>query len=346
MPTMDIFHNDAFSAASLLKAVEKFEYVPQFLGSLEVGGLPLFEPEPVRTTVVAIEQRDNTLALVPTSPRGAPPTQKAKDPRNIRNFNTVRIAPSDRLMADEIQNIRAFGSETELMQVQEEVARRLYRLRLDIELTHEYQRLGAVMGKVYDADGATLIYNYFSEFGIAEPSEIDFDLDNANPAPGAVRKKCTQVVRNITRALGSLAVPTMQVIGLCGDAFWDDLTSHPEVRETYLNYEAAAALREGVAWSEFFYGGIRFVNYRGTDDNSKVAVGTDKCAFFPAGAPGVFKMAFAPAETFEWVNTPGREAYPMIVVDKDRQMWADIELYSYPLPICTRPAALQRAKRT
>ena len=34
----------------------------------------------------------------------------------------------------------------------------------------------------------------------------------------------------------------------------------------------------------------------------------------------------------------------MIVPDDDRNMFVDIEAYSYPLFICTRPGMLQRAK--
>jgi len=345
MATLDIFNQDAFSAISLTRAVEKFEYVPQFLGSLSVAGRPLFEPEPIRTTTVMVERRDNTLALVKTSERGSAPEEKAKDRRNVRNFNTVRLAPSDRVTADELQNIRAFGEESELIQVQTEVARRQMRLRQDLEATMEYHRLGAIQGLLLDSDGST-IYDYFTEFGVAQAPEIDFDLDNASPVSGAVRKKCTQVVRAVQRELGSLALPGMQIIGLCGDAFWDDLTAHPEVRETFLNYEAAASLREAVAFQQFMYGGIRFVNYRGTDDGSTIAIGTDKCRFFAAGVPGLFQHVMAPAETFDFVNTLGQEVYSMIVPDRDRNMWAKIELYSYPLMLCTRPLSLQRAKRT
>ena len=84
----------------------------------------------------------------------------------------------------------------------------------------------------------------------------------------------------------------------------------------------------------------------GTDDGSTIAIGTDKVKFFPVGGRGVFEMAFSPAETFQYVNTPGQAVYAMVVPDRDRDMWVDLEVYSYPLPICTRPAMLQRGKRT
>ena len=66
-------------------------------------------------------------------------------------------------------------------------------------------------------------------------------------------------------------------------------------------------------------------------------------AFFPAGA-NIFPVAHAPAEKFEFVNTPGQEVYSWIVPDRDRDMWADIEQYSYPLHVCTMPQALDRGK--
>src|SRR5690606_36590585 len=100
------------------------------------------------------------------------------------------------------------------------------------------------------------------------------------------------------------------------------------------------------AWEQFTYGGITWVNYRGTDDNSTVAVGTDKAKFFPVGAPGVFQVYYSPGESFDFVNTPGLPIYAMQIPDRDRNAWVRTEVYSYPLFVCTRPKMLQSAKRT
>lgn len=344
MPSLNIFKHDAFSAMSMLDAVEKIPYVPNLLGSIP----NLFVDRPVRTTTVSVEERSGTLSVIQTSQRGAPLPQRTTEKRTIREFKTVRVAKGDRITADEIQDIRAFGSETELMQVQDEVTRRLggpVGLVAEVELTWEYHRLGAVQGLVADADDTT-IYDWFAEFGITQDAEIDFDLDATAPASGAVRKLCNQVVRQTLKGLGMGRVMprSMPVMGLCGNNFWDDLTAHSELRETYLNQQEAARLREGNVYESVLYGGITFVNYHASDDGG-VGIGTDKCKFFPA-IPGVFQRALAPAESFGFVNTPGREIYPMIVPDKDRAMWVDIEAYSYPLFICMRPQALQRARRT
>lgn len=341
---MDIFKSSAFSTVSLTEALNNVPFQPSFL-----RGLNIFTPKPVRTIGVSIEEKNGTLSLIQTSERGAPLAEADREKRKMRDFRTVRIAKHDVLRADEIQSIRAFGSETELMQAVDEINQRMNGptgLMRDIELTWENMMLGAVQGIVTDADAST-IYDYFSEFGIVAATEINFDLAAASPASGAVRKKCSQVVRQMQKAAAGGWVPgRTYVMALCGDAFWDDLTAHSEVRQTYLNTQEAKDLRGGLAYESFNYGGITWVNYRGTDDGSTVAINTDKCKFFPVNGNGVFQMAYSPGESFDYANTPGLPVYGMVIPDEKRNMFVDLEVYSYPLPICTRPAMLQSARRT
>lgn len=342
MATLDIFKQNAFSLVSMLQAIESVDYQPQRLG--EMG---IFTPNPVRTGSVSIEGRDGVLGLIQTSERGAPLAARKNEKRNIRDFRTTRIAKADRINSSELADIRAFGTESELQQVQNEVARRLLGpagLQSEIELTLENMRLGSVLGVVKDADGST-IYDWFTEFGVTQATEIDFDLDNASPASGAVRKKCAQVVRQMMKAAKGVWNPATRVYCLCGDAFWDDLTAHAEVRETYLNTQEASDLRSGTVYEMFTYGGITFENYRGTDDGS-MGISADEAKFFPVNAPGSFLEVFSPGEQFSHLGQLGQRLYPIIVPDRDRDMYADIEAYSYPLHVCTRPAMLQRARRT
>lgn len=343
MATLDVFNQDPFTTMSLTSAVERNPFNPTGLGELN-----LFSDVPIRDKAAAVEERDGTLVVIPTSPRGAPPTERQGEKRRMRYFEVPRISMADTLQADEIQSVRAFGQESELMQVQAEVARRLSGptgLTSSVEYTWERMRLGAVQGIVLDADGST-IYNWFTEFGISQPAEIDFDLDNASPAAGALRTACAGVVRTMARAAKGAFTTQTRVMAMCGDAFWDNLVSHPEVTQTYLNWAAAADLRQGTAFSTMRFGDIEWFNYRGSDDNTTIKVGTDKVAFFPAGAPGVFQRVLSPAETFDWVNTPGKPIYVIPIRDKDRNAWWRQEVYSYPLFLCSKPEVLLRGKRT
>lgn len=335
MAEMTIFLNDAFRAATLTAAINRRPHKPGFLGSLDI-----FEPKPVPTITIGIESRGDSLALIQTSERGAPLQEADNAKRDIRDFRTVRIAKSNTLHAYEIQGIRAFGTTSELQQVQSEVARRLGGLQDDIDLTTEHMMLGAIQGIVLDADGS-VIRNWYTEFGIAQPAEVDFELDDADTD---VRGKCAAISRATQRAAAGAWLTSTQLHALAGDDFFDALINHDRVRDTYLNQQAAAALREPLAFDSFRFGGITFHNYRGTDDNSTVAVGPGVCKFFPVGGRDVFQVAQSPAETFDFVNTPGQPSYAMLIPDRDRNAWVKPEVYSYPLHVCTRPAMLQRAK--
>lgn len=322
-------------------AVSKIGFKPQLLGELNI-----FEPMPVRTRTVFVDRREGKLVLIPSSPIGAPPTELQVDPRNAVPLKTTRLAKGFTLYAEEIQGIRAFGTETEFAQVQTEYLSRMAKVRDDMDLTHEFHRLGALQGLLLDADGTTVIYNYFTEFGVTQAPVIDFDLDNASPAPGALRNKCAEVIRGMARSAGGAFTPSTTVHALVGDAFYDALVRHPEVEKTFLNWAAAADLRGDRSFQAFTFGGITWYNYRGTDDNSTVAIATDEAKFFPVGARDVFKKAMAPAEFGPYINTLGQDTYAMNIPDRDRQAWTRGELYSYPLYFVQRPDVLRRGVRT
>lgn len=339
MLTMDVFTQDAFSAIEMTMAVDRAGFVPTTLQ--QIPGL--YDVVAVSTPHVMIEARGMAPALIKTSARGAPPDQIGGEIRNVRDFRTRRWSRASRITAEELQGIRAFGSTSELKNLQNEVARRTMRIKQDFALTKEFWLLAMVQGYVYDADGAT-IYDWATEFGQLRQATLSFDLTAATPASGAVRQKCALVRRTITRALQGLGGAGIDIVALCGDNFYDKLTSHSEVVQTFTNWSAAADLRNnlGNAWRAFRYGDINFVNYRGTDDTSTVAIGTDQAKIFPVNA-GIFQWVNAPAEKFEFINTPGLDMYSWTVPDRDRDMWVDLEYYSYPLAVCVQPSALMSA---
>ncbi|MBP0492873.1 major capsid protein [Roseomonas sp. SG15] len=338
---MNVFRQDAFSELELTSFVERTPFLPTGLGSLGI-----FEEKPIRTTALAVEDRQGQLVVIPTSERGSAPKERTTEKRKMRYFEVPRLAHGDTIRSSELQNIREFGTETVLMQVQTEVARRLAGptgLTSNMEYTWERHRLGAVQGILLDADG-TVLYNWFDEFGISQPAEIAFNLKGASTA-GTLRKLCAKVVRQMMRAAQGAWTLSTRVQAIAGDDFWDDLISHPDVVTTYTNWEAAKELRGGTAFSSMSFGGIDWMNYRGSDDNATIAVSPDEVKFFPVGAPGAFERALAPGENFEWINTPGKPMYVQPILDKDRNSWWRQEVYSYPLHICTRPGMLQRGRR-
>lgn len=337
---IDIFHSDPFSAIEMTTAVERLPHIPAFLRDLGI-----FTPNPIRTTALAVEERNGILTVVPTSQRGQPTNaERTTEKRKMRYFDVPRVRVGDTIESHELQNIRAFGETTVFMQVQDEVARRLSGptgLLSLLDYTEENLFLGAVQGLFIDADGS-ILYNWFDEFEIAAAAEIAFNL-GAN-IEYSLRPIINGIVRSMARSAQGAFTTTTSVTALCGDAFFDLFTNHIDVVSTYKNWSDAADLRKGGAFQTFSFGGVDWVNYRGSDDNTSIKIADDKVKFFPVGAPGVFEEALAPAEGFEWINTPGQKRYIKPIFDKDRNEWWRVEASMYPLPICKRPETLRTGR--
>ena len=338
MPSLDIFGSNAFSMVSLTDAINKMPYVPG-----KVGQLGLFTETGVTTTSIMIEEKEGSLILIETTPRGAPAKQNTVGKRKMRSLVIPHIALEDTIQADEVQNVREFGSDSELQAVQNVVNSRLYDMSLKHDATLEHLRVGAIRGQILDADGVTVLYDLFNEFGVTPYAEIDFDLDNTAPGSGALRKKCHDVTRKIEDELN--AVPYNHVHALCSSSFFDDLISHPETMEAYRLYQESAFLRANLVRRTFEFGGITFEEYRGKV-GSVDFIPDGKAHFFPVGAPGLFRQYNAPADFVETVNTIGLPRYAKQAVDQQFQRWVALHTQSNPLPICTRPKTLIKARRT
>lgn len=350
MLTMDVWNADPFTAVSTTAAIDKLGYIPTWLGDLGI-----FTPEPVTTDRVLIEERGTDAALIQTTARGAPPRQTGTERREVFSFETVRLADASRITASQLQGIRAFGSYTELTSLQIEVARRQFRIKNNFALTMENLRLSTVCGGITkDADGAVLV-NWGTKLNnpMPAPVAISFAGDGTE---GLIRNQFAQVGRSVKRSLraGNTSDIT-SLVCVCGDNFFDRVVSNKETRASYLSWSAAADLRGKQDFETFPFANILFANYRGTDDQpvdgdgkstgkSSVGVDADVGFMFPQSRAGssIFKMALAPAERFEFVNTMGQDIYSFVVVDPLRNSWADIEVYKYPLPVCTLPSALRQ----
>jgi hypothetical protein len=241
-------------------------------------------------------------------------------------------------MADDVQNIRAFGSESELETVMDLVNDQLIGMRNDHEATMEYHRVGAVQGKVLDHDGTTVIYDYFSEFVITL-NQVDINLTtNTN-----VRGKCHEILREIAGALGM--TPFSKAIAICGNTYFDAFVANASVKEGYERWQSSQFFRDSLIGPEytadmngFDFGGITWVNYRG-QIGAVPFFPANEARIFPVGVPDLFLEVAAPADFIETVNTRGLPFYA-----KQRPLPFDkgIELHtqSNVLYIATRPAAL------
>jgi Phage major capsid protein E len=80
----------------------------------------------------------------------------------------------------------------------------------------------------------SLLTDIITRFGVTAHTKIEFDLDNASPAPGVIKKKCHDIRRKVEDELG--AQPYEHIHPICGADFFDDLITHSEVEKAYERY--------------------------------------------------------------------------------------------------------------
>lgn len=327
---LDVFNTDPFSMASLTNSINKLPYAPSMLGKLGI-----FSPKPITTITPVIEEKYGKLSLVQSAPRGGGggSTPAISSPERVaRPFVIPHLPRYGSVDADDVQGVRAFGSETQTETVASMVNEKLSQMRQDFEATHEYHRVGAVKGIILDADGST-IYNLFTEFGLTQDS-VSFDF---TAGAQEMKLKAMEIIRLMQSALGGLVFNTPNV--LCGDDFFDAISTHANVKDAFYRVNDSRFLREQQAYNGGFeFGGIWWVNYRGSIDTTTF-IATDEAYAFPTGVSGLFQHYDAPANYVETVNTMGK----LIYAKQERQKFdkgIDIEGQSNVLHFCNRPQCL------
>jgi hypothetical protein len=327
MTMLDVFNDDAFSCTSLTQAINKAPYKPNRLGELGI-----FEQRPLTTTTAVIEEKQGVLSVLPTAARGTMETVAGRKERKAYAFPVPHIPYNDAVLAAEVQDVRAFGSETELETVSAVVNDKLIDMRANHEVTFEWHRVGALKGKILDAGGEVL-FDLWNIYSLTQDS-TNFILGTSTTE---IKTKCTEVIRKMDAALGATPYSSIHVI--CGDSFFDKLVSHALVKSAYERWMEGAFLRDNQVRTGFPFAGLFFENYRGNVGGT-AWIDTDRAYAFPVGVRGLFAHYSAPADFIETVNTRGLTMYA-----KQERMPFDkgIQLHtqSNPLILCTRPKCLQ-----
>lgn len=337
MSILDVFKSRPFHMVKMTEQINKRPFAPNYLQALGIT-----QVVPSATTVIAVEKKEGTLNLVGTSARGAPRENRTGVKRDMRYFETYRLGLESTIYASELQNIRADGSENTLKQLRSEVTERTDMLEIDMNATEEHMLLGMVQGIVVDANGQELHHAY-DDWQIAPATEINWDLPNASLEQ--LQDTALKMKRSMARSQRGFQW-SGAITGLCGDEYFDKLIANAELNKTYLNQSEAAALRGDVRpfgmVSRF---GINFVNYRGTDDNTTIKIPDDKVKFFPSDRGSrMFMEVRGPSESFAGVNKKGKRRFARMVVDKERDEWARVELDTYPTYICRNPEMLRSGR--
>jgi hypothetical protein len=327
-------------------------FTPQALGQMN-----LFKSHPIDTEFVIIYSENGMVRFIPITDRAAPDIMAERKKGEFRALRTVRLSKKDSVRASELLGIAdaTFPLEQRLRTAVGLTNERMGQLRTDMEATKELHRLGALQGKLLDADGTTVVYDYFAEFGVAAPVVIDLNFATLTEAEIAIVLQETfymPMMRSLQVRNGGQGMALGVTVGaLVGDTFWGKLMRHPGFREIYkLEMQARAIARATnplvtpPVWTEIEFGGVRWIHYMGAT-TGPLRIVTDEARFFPIGAQDVFDVYWSPGETLGTVTGVGREEYPIIRPDpRNDPEFVDLTLRSYPLYCCIYPKALMRAR--
>jgi len=329
------FSNDAFNMVALTAAINR---IPNNYGRLEQ--LNLMPAEGVRTRTILIEEMSGVLNLLPTMPVGAPSSLGTQGKRKVRSFVIPHIPHDDVVLPEEVQGLRAFGSENDLEALSNLIARKLQNMRNKHAITLEHLRMGALKGVILDADGSTL-YNLYTEFDIT-PKTVTFALTTNTTE---VLLKILEVKRHIEDNLRGEFMTGIYC--LCSQGFFDALTTHGKVKEAFQYFQRSQQLGNDYR-AGFTFGGITFEEYRGqaTDvaGNVRKFIADDEAHFFPLGTASTFRTYLAPADFNETANTLGMPLYAKQAPRKFER-GTDVHTQSNPLPICLRPEVLVKGTK-
>jgi hypothetical protein len=328
MAAWNPFTSNAFELISLTAAINRLPFQP-----MRLGELGLFDEAGVTTLDVAIESRNGVIQLIPAKPRNAPGTPITADLRDVRPIRIPHILATGAVVAEEVQNIRAFGSDTLMQTVQTKINDELAKGRRCIDYTIETHRVAAIMGNYYNANGTTT--SLFTEFGVAQQT-IGMVLLTAATN---LFQKAIAIKQAIKTGMGG--IPYRGVRVLCGDTFWGSFYGHAVRTATYLNSPDNGAIR-GDPTTSVNWGGITWEWYSGTTD---CQIPLTEAYAIPEGVPGMFITRYAPAPYQETVNTIGLPYY-----SKSEQMkfgkGVELEMQSNALNICTIPRAVIKLTET
>lgn len=332
MPSRNIYENDAFSLASLTAAVNREPYRPG-----QVSALGLFDEDSVATTSVTIEERNGRLSLVEPSQRGGPGETTGDENRNEHLFGVDHYQRDDMIKADEVQNVRAFGTEDRLETIIERVERRAQMHARDLTMTLEHQRIGAIKG-IVTSKGGKVLHDLYSRFGLAVPPQVSLGLDVDTTKVGSLLQEMIYGLED------DLDEPYEGIHVFTGREFHRKLWQHKSVTETFLYHSGASVLRQDVP-DKFEFGGATWERYKtgakATKDLGAAYIGANEARLVVKGVPDLFITRFAPADYEDTVNTLGLPFYAKQYPTMDGK-GRNLQVQMNSISICTNPKSLRK----
>lgn len=315
MATVDFFSN-YFTRENLAHVLLKTPYIPGRLG--ELG---LFKTVGLTSTKFDVEELpiNDVTPLSGMIPRGSPLSVLTLDSRKMHPFETETWGAQGTVLADEVLNVRAYGSAVPEV-VSERVTLLIEKLRRQADLQFEAMRM-------------TVLKNPTNIIGSVGSTQVIAIQTDATKLRQELFTKLQLPMESVLKG-----IPYSGIRVLCSNGYWSDLIENKWLKDTYLATAAASALRSQSFVDEIRVANITFERYRGI---GTVDLTANTAIAYPEGVSDLFIQAFAPDDTLSSVGmgAMGVPYYLRSALLDDDKGWR-LTLQSHPKMVCTRPEVI------
>lgn len=320
-------NSSIFNVQSLTQAINNLPSVPSI-----IRDLGLFTPEYLTTTFVNVERRDNHLALVANRARGDMGEGVSQTRYPPEAFNCLHLPKHDIVLADDVQNVRGFGT-TSAETVAGKINDKMTLMKTEIDMTREHLMLGALLGKVLDADGTQLV-DIYQRFGLTRAVHTLKKSDGMLKAFDVVKVAMQKATAG---DMGN------GFIVLASPDFMQEVKHDQALKDVYLRFQEANAYRDDKGHLEFSHAGIDFVNYVHDFGTKGAKIKDGEAIILPKSARFTLREYFAPANMNSTVNSRALAYYASLEKLKHDTGW-DLYAQSNPLPLLLRPQSVATLK--
>lgn len=288
---------------------QELQLIPNSWTLLNDSGL--FSEEFLSTNVVTFEEQAQTLGLIGDQFRGAKPQANKDDNRKIRSYPVAHWPIIDAVKPEDIQGKRAYGSTDMAENEAAVIARKMQRIRRNMDITMEVGRFSTLTSLNLYSPNGTISGNLATDFGITQTS-VDFLFGTSTTD---IVAKVETIVAAMQDNANTGDVIT-GIIGYCSPEFFAKLIAHAKIVDAYKYFSATegqmiqrnrAGGNNGL-YREFTYAGIRFVEVRTVLAGQRL-IPVGEAVFVPTGTTDTFVSYFGPANRMDFVNTQAERGY-------------------------------------
>ena len=330
------------NAFEVVDYTQELQLIPNSWTLLNDSGL--FSEEFLSTNTVTFEEQAQTLGLIGDQFRGAKPQANKDDNRKIRSYPVAHFPVVDAVKPEDIFGKRAYGSNDMAETEAAVVARKLQRIRRNMDITMEVGRFSTLTTGLLYAPNGTISGNLFTDFGITQKS-VDFVLGTSTTD---VVAKVEEVIAHMQDNANTGDVIT-GIIAYCSPEWFAKLIAHAKIVDAYKYFSATegqmiqrnrAGGNNGL-YREFTYAGIRFVEVRTVLAGQRL-IPAGEVVFVPTGTTDTFVSYFSPANRMDFVGTVAERGYLWTYRDP-KGAGIDIDGEFNVTHIVRRPALLVKA---